>query len=321
MRDDATSNTATKKQITVIVPIYNEEEVIPLFYRELKKVAEPLPYGMSLLFVNDGSTDQSEERVRELMARDPHVAYLAFSRNFGKEAATSAGIHTAEGDAAILIDADLQHPVDLIPEFLAAWEGGASIVMGRREESVSDNALKRMGSRLFYKILDLISDVQLTPNATDFRLLDRAVIAEFNRFTERERVTRNLIDWLGFHTVVIPFRARERAGGTAQYSMRKLLRLALVGLTSNSLLPLRLAGYLGAFITAFSIPLGIIMFIDHYVYSMGFNFSGSVMLGALLLFLIGIVLICMGLLAFYIGHIFEEARGRPMYVISKRVNI
>src|SRR3989344_977649 len=156
-----------------------------------------VPYDFDLLFVNDGSTDGSSAFLAQEARRDPRIRYLEFSRNFGKEAATTAGLHACTGNAAILIDADLQHPVELIPEFVRRWEAGVEIVVGVRAESVSDTALKRAGSRLFYRLMRLIADTELVPHATDFRLLDRIVVDEFNRFTERERMTRGLIDWLG----------------------------------------------------------------------------------------------------------------------------
>ncbi len=306
-----------QKKITIITPIYNEEESIPLFYNAIKKVLGPLPYTFNILFVNDGSRDASARKIEALAREDDSLGYIEFSRNFGKEAATTAGLNACEGDAAILIDSDLQHPVELIPEFLKHWENGSDVVVGVRAMSVSDSPVKRWGSKLFYRLMHLMSDTEMVPRATDYRLLDRTVIDEFNRFTEHERMTRGLIDWLGYKRVTVPFTANERIAGTAQYSLRKLWQLAINTFVSHSLLPLRLAGYLGALIVVVSIPLGIVMFIDHYFVPLGFHFSGPAMLADILLFLVGIVLICMGLLAYYIGHIYQETRNRPIYVVRK----
>jgi polyisoprenyl-phosphate glycosyltransferase len=307
------------KRITIITPIYNEEESIPLFYNAIKTTTETLPYVWSILFVNDGSTDSSAQKIEALARQDTSLGYIEFSRNFGKEAATTAGLHACEGDAAILIDSDLQHPVELIPVFLERWESGHDVVVGVRESSQSDSPIKRTGSRLFYKLMHLMAETEMVPRATDYRLLDRSVIDEFKRFTEHERMTRGLIDWLGYKRSIVPFKANERVAGTAQYSIQKLWQLAISSFVSHSLVPLRVAGYLGVFIVVCSIPLGIVMVIDHYFYPLGFNFSGPAMLADIILFLIGIVLICMGLLAYYIGHIYQETRNRPIYVVRRSI--
>jgi dolichol-phosphate mannosyltransferase len=309
------------KHIAVIVPVYNEAEMVSLFYAHIMPVLEGLPYRFTLTFVNDGSRDATEACILGLAAQDGRIRYIEFSRNFGKEAATTAGLHAADGDAALLIDADLQHPVELIPRFIEHWEHGAQIVVGVRAKSESDSFVKRAGSRLFYRLMRLVSDTDLIPSATDFRLVDRAVVNEFNRFTEHERLTRGLIDWLGFRIALVPFAAKERLRGEASYSLRKLIRLGITSITSHSLVPLRLAGYLGASITIISLPIGLVMFVDRFVYPLGFDFSGPAILGDILLFLVGIVLICLGMLAVYVGHIFEETRNRPLYVVSRRVNL
>ncbi len=307
-----------RRKITLITPIYNEQESIPLFYNAIQETTHALPYDFDLLFVNDGSRDASARRIEVLMQKDERVKYIEFSRNFGKEAATTAGLHAAEGDAAILIDADLQHPPELIPTFIERWEQGAQIVVGVRAESKSDSSIKRLGSGAFNWLMNSISETRLIPHATDYRLLDRSVIREFKRFTEHERLTRGLIDWLGFRRVTVPFYAHERVRGTAQYSVKKLFRLAISSIVGHSLLPLRLVGILGAIITPCAFVLGVVMFIDHYITSLGFNFSGPAILADIILFLVGIILICIGLLAVYIGQIFQETQNRPMYVISKK---
>ena len=171
--------------ISIIIPVYNEEKNIPLVYGEIKKVWESLKerYNYEIIFVDDGSEDESSRVIENLSAKDEKVKYIQFSRNFGKEVATSAGINNAKGEAAIILDADLQHPPKLIPEFLKKWEAGTEIVIGVRNKNKSDNAIKKMGSFFFYKIINLISDTQIVPQSTDFRLLDRMVIQEFNKLT------------------------------------------------------------------------------------------------------------------------------------------
>lgn len=309
------------KHITIIAPVYNEEESVPLFYHEVKKLISQAPYEMRLLFVNDGSRDRTGNVLSSIAQQDKRVGYIEFSRNFGKEAATSAGLHAADGDAAILIDADLQHPVELIPTFIDHWEHGADIVVGIRDESQSDSFIKRTGSKLFYRMMHKISETQIIPRATDFRLLDRTVIEEFKKFTEHERMTRGLIDWLGYRRAVVPFRARERVAGKAQYSISKLWNLAISSIIAHSLLPLRVAGYLGAIAIPLSFVLGVVMFIDRFVHPLGYHFSGPAILADLLVFLVGLILLCIGLLAYYVAHIFKETQNRPIYIIRRTINV
>jgi glycosyltransferase involved in cell wall biosynthesis len=316
-----TSAQHIKKYISIVVPLYNEAANIPHLYTHLTRTLEPLPHRFEFIFVNDGSIDGSDSAVTTIADNDSRVRYIEFSRNFGKEIATTAGLHAAQGDAVVLIDADLQHPVEMIPVFIDEWQKGAEVVAGVKV-SKRDTFLKSVGSRAFYAILKLVSETDITPHSNDFRLLDRAVVDAFNSFTEKNRMTRGLIDWLGFRAVYVPFEANERLHGKAQYSIWKLVQLFTASIIAHSFLPLRLAGYLGVIITGLSVPLGILMFLDRFIFpSWEFNFSGPAILAAILLFLVGIILICIGLLAFYIGHIFKETQNRPMYVVRKRINI
>jgi polyisoprenyl-phosphate glycosyltransferase len=218
-----------------------------------------------------------------------------------------------------MIDADLQHPAEVIREFLGKWEKGAEVVIGVREKNKGESFAKKAGSFLFYKIINCISDTKIVPNATDFRLIDRVVIDEFNKMTERNRMTRALIDWMGFRRDYIFFKANERLHGVASYSYLKLFRLAFNSMISLSLFPLKLAGYLGIIITFLSGILGIFIFTSQYIMHT-MNYSGSAILAVIILFLIGIVLICLGLIALYIANIHSEVVNRPLYVIRKRKN-
>lgn len=308
--------------ISLVIPVHNEAKNLPiLFDRILTVFAEKLPrVSFEILCINDGSTDTSLEVLSRLQGAHPdtRVRIFDFSRNFGKEAATSAGIHHAEGDAIISLDADLQHPPELIPRFVEAWEKGADIVIGVRKNDASDTRLKKWGSRLFYRLIRAISHTDIVPRATDFRLIDRAVATEFTRLTERNRMTRGLIDWLGFRRALIPFTAPERLHGTASYGFWKLVKLATESLIAHSLFPLRLAGYIGIFIILFSGTLGLVMFLDRYIFFWGMSFSGPAILADIILFLVGVVLISLGLLAYYIAHIHTETQNRPLYVIRRR---
>lgn len=311
-----------KQLISVIIPVHNEEKNIPLIYNEIKKVWTNLAekYDYELIFVNDCSRDKSGEEIDKIAENDGRVKHLEFSRNFGKEIATSAGLHHALGEAAIMIDADLQHPVELIAEFIEKWENGAPVVVGVREKSEGERLFKQIGSSLFYKIMNFIGETEIIPRATDFRLLDRRVIEEFKKFTERNRITRGLIDWLGFEIARVYFRAAERKSGKAGYGYLKLFKLALLSFVSHSLFPLKLAGYLGIFITFFSSILGLFVIIEQIILKdpLGIRFSGTAMLAVMILFLVGVILSSLGLIALYIAHIHNEVINRPMYVIKNK---
>ncbi|PID52287.1 MAG: glycosyltransferase [Candidatus Moraniibacteriota bacterium] len=310
-----------KKVISIIIPAYNEVENVLRIYKALKKEWKKSMkkfYDYEIIFIDDGSTDETIKEIEKIAHTDEQVRFVEFSRNFGKEIATTAGIHVCTGDACIIIDADLQHPVELIPEFIEKWCNGFEVVIGVRKESKSDSWIKKIGGKVFYKIMRFISDVPIISHATDYRLLDRKVIDAFNELPERNRMTRGLIDWLGFKRGVIYFEANERVCGTASYSTWKLFRLAFTSVISLSMMPLRFAGYLGVIIMFASGALGIFMFVDRYFADWGFHFSGSAILADIILFLIGIVLISLGLLAFYIGHIYNECQGRQMYIIRNK---
>ncbi len=259
-----------KPLVSVIIPVYNEAENIPIFFTTLMKVLLPLAdkYDWEIIFVDDGSRDSSVAELRKLT--DSRVRIVEFSRNFGKEAALSAGLNQARGASAIMIDADLQHPVELIPEFLKKWEAGAEVVVGIRKTNRRAGVVKRVGSCVFYKIMRRISAVEIKPNETDFRLVDREVIDAFNRLTETGRMTRALINWLGFKRDYIYFEANDRTNGRAGYGFSKLVALALNSFISLSLLPLKLAGYLGVFIVLAVGIFGFYVLIGKYIFEWAF---------------------------------------------------
>jgi polyisoprenyl-phosphate glycosyltransferase len=310
-----------KKIISIVVPIYNEEKNINLFYQALvKALALALDFDFEIIFVNDGSADQSSSVIEQLAQTDSRIKYFEFSRNFGKEIATTAGLNNAQGEAAIMIDADLQHPPALIPELIAKWQNGAEVVIGVRKTNKGEGLVKKIGSKLFYEIINRISDVKIVPQATDFRLLDRVVLDEFNRFTENNRMTRALIAWLGFKREYVYFNANERLDGAAKYGFLKLFKLAVSSFISMSLLPLKLAGYLGVLIVFVSGMFGLYILIGGYIFHFTnpYNFSGPAQLAILIVFLVGIILMSLGLIALYIANIHGEVVHRPLYVIRKR---
>ncbi len=309
-----------KKLISIIIPAYNEEKNIAEIHQAVtKEWAKSMQnYNLELIFIDDGSADKTMQEIRKVVKKDDRIRFIEFSRNFGKEIATTAGIHTCKGDACIMMDADLQHPINLLSEFTKKWDAGDEVIIGIRKISKSDSWIKKIGGKIFYKIIRTISDVPIISHATDYRLLDRKVITAFNALPERNRITRGLIDWLGFKRGIIYFEANERLRGAASYSTFKLIQLAFTSLISLSMFPLRIAGYLGVFISFISLILGSIMLIDRYTLLLSLDFTGPAILAVITLFLIGIVLISIGLLAFYIEHIYHEAQGRQMYVIRNK---
>jgi dolichol-phosphate mannosyltransferase len=316
------------KKINIIVPCYNEEKNINAFINAISPILEKLNYNFKILFVNDGSKDNTLETIKnEIQKFDKNkfknleINYLDFSRNFGKEAATSAGIiESLDADALMMIDADLQHPVEKIKEFLYKWQDGAEVVVGIRKENKKAGLIKIVGSKIFYKIMNAVGETEIIPSATDFRLLDKKVSIEFAKLTERNRITRGLIDWMGYRRDYVEFIANERYAGTASYSFSKLVKLALTSFVGHSLLPLKFAGYLGVFTTFFSGTLGFLVFINKYFLNDPLNLRVSPMtqMAILIVFLIGIILCCLGLIALYIGLISADTQKRPLYIVRER---
>jgi dolichol-phosphate mannosyltransferase len=308
------------KTVALVVPVYNEAGNIRSLVHEISQVFETLPrYEYRLYFVDDGSTDGSVRAIREMEANGPTTC-IQLSRNFGKEAALSAGIAEAEGEAVILLDADLQHPPSYIPAFLAEWEKGADVVIGVRKRNPDESVLRKVASKIFAMIMRTIGDAPSVAGATDFRLIDRTVADEFKKFTEHGRIARGLIDWLGFTRAYVPFDAGARNAGKAQYGFRKLVMLGFSAFVSHSLLPLRVAGFLGLFITLFAGGLGLFILIEQRLLADPLNWQipATAQLAVMILFLNGIVLISLGLVSVYIAKIHRETVNRPLYIVRKK---
>ncbi len=314
--------TALKRQLlAVVVPVYNEATNIELLYKRLIDVTGELGnYDWLFYWVNDGSQDASWDILKQLAQTDPRVKAMDFSRNFGKEVALTAGVHAAAlADAVICIDADLQHPPELIPQLVREWELGAEVVATIRTTIERQPLLRRIGSHGYYWLMSKISGLDMRSQTTDFRLFDHKVVQAFCRATERERMFRGIMDWLGFHKVYVEFNASARESGQASYSYGKLWRLAIDSITSFSLLPLKLTGYLGVLITLLSggglaWMLATRWFIDRQA------FSPLAIIVVANTFLIGIVLSAIGMVALYIGHIHTEVINRPLYVVRESLN-
>ena len=311
------------KRIAIVIPVYREANNLERLHKRLDEVTGDLTgYAWEYLFVNDGSPDNSLEILRRLVERDPKVRVLDLSRNFGKEIALTAGVHCADAegvDAVICMDADLQHPPELIPTLLTEWQKGAEVVATIRVSIEKQPLLRRMGSHFYYWLMSKISGLDMVSQTTDYRLYDKKVVAAFRHATERERMFRGIMDWLGFRKVYVPFRADARTEGAAGYSYARLWRLAVNSITSFSLLPLRLTGYLGVFITGGSGFLLLWMLGSNVVTDTTIYTPLAIVVMANT-FLIGIVLMAIGLVALYIGTIHTEVVNRPLYIVRERLN-
>lgn len=310
------------KTISIVVPIHNEAEGIKTFLDKdlLPVVAEIKGYNTEVIFVDDGSSDNTLEILQDYASKKASTKVVALSRNFGKEAALSAGFKVAKGDAVITIDADGQQPPKLIPEFIKKWEAGAEIVTGVRDHYTRHGLIQKLGSKLFYFLLRKMGNKYTVPGSTDFRLIDRVVVDEFNQLSEHNRITRGLIDWLGFKQEYINYTYGVRMAGKPSYSLKKLFRLAMDSFISMSTTPLVALGYLGAIITFLSGCLGLFCIINQYILGdpLHLYWNGAVQMTIFITFLIGIVLISQATIALYISHIHAETQGRPLYIIDRR---
>jgi glycosyltransferase involved in cell wall biosynthesis len=311
----------TQQLISIIVPVYNEAPNIPVLHKEIVKHVSGLPYDFEFVFVDDGSRDGSAQAVQRLVKKKRRIRLIELSRNFGKEAAVSAGLHAAKGDAAIILDADLQHPPSLIRKFIQKWRKGAEVVVGVKHYGKGTDWFQRFTSDWFYKVLSPVSESEVIPHAADYRLLDRRVINAFRGLKEHNRITRGLIDWLGFRRDYVQFDVAPRRHGERSYTFRKRLVLAMHSFTAYSLMPLKLAGYIGNSILLLSAPAGLFLVIETYILRdpLNWNITGTAMLALLTLFLVGMVLTCIGLVALYIANIHAEVTDRPLYIIRDQI--
>lgn len=309
-------------QLSVIVPAYNEGKNVTPLYNQISAVLKDR-INFEIVFVNDGSRDQTLAKLQALAKKHANIRIINFSRNFGKEMATTAGILHARGDALIMVDADGQFPPELIPLFLEKWRAGAQVVTGVRMSNQKEGLVKRYGSKLFYSVMRRMTKTNITPRATDFRLIDKAVQQEFKRFTEHGRITRGLLDWLGFREEFIEFHANPRMAGEATYNFSMLFNTAMNSFVSHSLAPLYFSAYAGLVITPIAFLLGIFVIIEQLIMDdpLRLDVTGTAMLGILLLFFVGILLISQGLIALYISHIHTETKDRPLFVIDERESI
>lgn len=305
-------------ELSFVVAAYNEQAGIRQFHTALLAVLENLQLPYEIIYCNDGSTDNTLGLLKQIAAEDKDVRIITLSRNFGKEIATTAGLHAAVGKAIIMLDADGQHPVELIPQFVERWQAGNEVVVGVRIANQREGLIKRYGSKLFYGLFNRLLGGNFHPGATDYRLIDKIVQAEFTKMTERNRVTRGLIDWLGYQQDYIYFKANPRLHGEPTYSFGKLFKLAIDSVVSLSISPLYIAAYVGAVVLPISLLVGLVMAVNVlFGDPLSLHATGGAYLTVFILFLIGILLMSQGIIGLYLSHIHTETQGRPLYIIDR----
>lgn len=305
-----------KKLITILIPAYNEEEVLTPLLQRLKGVTGKLPnYSFEFLFVNDGSTDRTLEMLRKMAKVHSEISYVNLSRNFGKEVAMLAGFDHINGDAVIILDADLQDPPELIPRMIRYWEKGYDDVFAKRNTRAGETWFKKWSSNSYYKILQKVSSIPIQNNTGDFRLLDRKCIEALKQMRESERYTKGMFSWIGFNKKELLFDREPRAAGTTKWNYKKLFNLAVDGLTSSTVAPLRISSFFGIVISIFALLFMLFIFVRTLVF--GGSVPGYPSLMTVILFLGGIQLISLGIIGEYLGKVFNETKKRPAYLINE----
>ena len=311
------NNTQKSSLVSLIAPMYNEEEVIGVFFDAIKLTLKDSQVDYEIICVNDGSNDNTLALLKAHAAREPHIKIVDLSRNHGKELALTAGLDYASGDAVIPIDCDLQDPPEVILEMLEKWQEGYQVVLAKRIDRSSDSRFKRLTSSLFYKLIDKISDVHIPANVGDFRLLDRVALDVVKNFRERSRFMKGLFASLGFKEITIEYVRAPRAAGETKWNYWKLYKLALEGIISFTSLPLKIWSYIGASVALSGFVYGIYLIIKTMVF--GVDSPGYASLMVVLLFMSGLILLCLGVIGEYLSRIFIEIKARPLYIVMETV--
>jgi glycosyltransferase involved in cell wall biosynthesis len=302
--------------VSCVVPAYNEAGNLPILLEQLTRQLQAMSPSWEVVVVDDGSDDDTMMALAPWLTR-PGVVCLQLSRNFGKEAALGAGLDHARGDVVFTLDADLQHPVDLLPQMLQAWREGADMVYAVRRDRRGESALKRIGTRMFYALMRVGSSIEIPPNAGDFRLLDRCVVEAVCSLPERTRFMKGLYAWVGFRSQSIDFDPPARTSGSSGFGLRALLSLAASGITAFSNLPLRIGSALGTLLALIAIGYGIWIVIEHF--TQGHDVPGWATIVAGLMFFSGIQLLTIGILGEYLGRVYDEVKRRPRYLVARRL--
>lgn len=311
---DSAPSDANCLLLTIIVPVFNELSVIGLFIKKLTEVMMNLGYKYEILFVDDGSTDGTSEYLQRLASNSDFVRLIQLSRNFGKEAAMTAGLDKAKGDAVILIDADLQDPPELIPDMVSAWRRGADTVVMRRSSRTGETILKRVSAYCFYRLLNFLSDLSIPPDTGDFRLLSRKAVDTLAKLPERSRYMKGLFAWIGLPVEIITYERLPRAAGKTKWSFFHLCRLAMEGIVSFSVIPLRAVTWLGGITALGSVAFGIWIVCKTFLF--GEAVSGYPSIIVTVTFIGGVQLLSIGLLGEYMSRVYVESKQRPIYIIQ-----
>ncbi len=304
---------------SVVVPVYNEEQVVLESYKRLKTVMDSIKEPYEIIFVNDGSRDRTARIINEICDADKNIKLVDFSRNFGHQIAITAGMDYSEGSAIVVIDGDLQDPPEVIPQMLEKWREGYDVVYGKRARRNGESLFKKLTAAAFYRLLQKMTDVEIPVDTGDFRLIDRKVCDALKRINERNRYVRGIISWLGFRQTGVEFVRDGRFAGETKYPLKKMLKFAFDAITSFSYKPLKLATYLGFILSLFSF-----IYLLEVLYERLFTHNtiqGWASTLAVNLFFNGIILMILGVVGGYIGRIYDEAKGRPLYIVREERNI
>lgn len=307
------------KLISILIPAYNEEPVLEKLYARIAKLADSQKkYDFEFLFVNDGSKDKTLEIIKDFAEKDTRVSYINLSRNFGKEIGMIAGLDHVQGDATVIIDADLQDPPELIPEMIDLWEGGYDDVYAKRKSREGETWFKKFTSKMYYKTLQSVTHVPIQEDTGDFRLLDKRVVAAIVQFRDSQRNAKAIFSWVGFHKKEILYDRDPRAAGETKWNYVKLVNLAVDGITSFTTAPLRISTYAGAGISALAFIY--LLYLVFRTMFFGIDEAGYPSMMAVILFLGGVQLLSLGIIGEYIGRIFNETKQRPLYLIEEYHN-
>ena len=308
-----------RRSLSVVVPVLNEERGLEPLVARLRPVLEGLGLDWEVVFVDDGSTDGTLAKLKAMHALDPRFKAISLSRNFGKEIAIAAGLKYTGGDAAVLMDADLQHPPELIRDFVEHWHSGFEIVYGQRRDRDADTFLHRWAARAFYVAFQKLSGTTLPEGAGDFRLLDRKAIDAMNRMRERVRFNKGLFAWMGFRSIGVPFDVPPRVGSGTRWRPRQLLRFGLDGIASFTTIPLRVWSYLGLVISLFAFGYAVVFLLKTLLF--GIDVPGFPTLIISVMFFAGVQLLSLGIIGEYLGRMYEEMKGRPLYLVSEELGV
>jgi len=303
--------------LSVIVPCYNEEEVIEVTHRRLSGVLEAMGIGFEILYIDDGCRDATPRLLAGIAAGDARVRVVRLARNFGHQIAVSAGLHYAAGDAVVLIDADLQDPPEVIQAFMERWREGYHVVYGQRMERPGETPFKLWTARAFYRLINRLSEVPIPLDSGDFRLLDRAVVDALLRMPERHRLLRAMTSWVGFRQIPVPYSRAERFAGTSKYPLRKMLALALDGIVSFSTVPLRLVSLMGLAMSGAAV-VGFLYAVAMRLFTSVWVPGWTLLFGALML-IAGMLFICLGIIGEYVGRIYSEVKARPLFLVQELI--